>query len=107
MRGCTRYTSQVGELSYLHDRDVTYAVLCQGPYEESARHRDFMGWTMPWYPAQESLEKLLGGVGSAGEQRRRIGRARWRGGAALSCLLESHLTIPLAGSVTRHHDLLS
>jgi predicted dithiol-disulfide oxidoreductase (DUF899 family) len=57
--GCTRYTSQIGELSYLHDRDVTYATLCQGRYEESVRYRDFMGWTMPWYSAQESLDTLL------------------------------------------------
>src|SRR6516225_2488932 len=38
--GCTFYTSQVRELSFLHSRDVTYAVFCQGPYEESARYRD-------------------------------------------------------------------
>jgi predicted dithiol-disulfide oxidoreductase (DUF899 family) len=31
-----------------HSRDVTYATFCQGPYEESARYRDFMGWEMPW-----------------------------------------------------------
>ena len=42
--GCTRYTTQIGDLSYLHDRDVTYATLCQGPYEESVRYREFMGW---------------------------------------------------------------
>jgi predicted dithiol-disulfide oxidoreductase (DUF899 family) len=59
--GCTRYTSQIGELSYLHDRDITYATLCQGPYAESARYRDLMGWTMPWYSAQGSLERLLSG----------------------------------------------
>ena len=59
--GCTYYTTQVGELSYLHSRDVTYATLCQGPYEESVRYRDFMGWTMPWYSAQESLDTLLTG----------------------------------------------
>jgi hypothetical protein len=29
--GCTWVTTQVGELSYLHSRDVTCAVLCQGP----------------------------------------------------------------------------
>ncbi len=57
--GCTRYTTQIGDLSYLHDRDITYATLCQGPYEESARYREFMGWTMPWYSAQESLDTLL------------------------------------------------
>ncbi len=57
--GCTRYTTQIGDLSYLHDRDITYATLCQGPYEESVRYRDFMGWTMPWYSARQSLDALL------------------------------------------------
>ncbi|MET0521038.1 MAG: DUF899 family protein [Jiangellaceae bacterium] len=57
--GCTWCNGQVAELSYLHARDVTYAVLCQGPYEESVRYRDFMGWTMPWYSAQASLDALL------------------------------------------------
>jgi predicted dithiol-disulfide oxidoreductase (DUF899 family) len=41
--GCTWVTTQVAELSYLHSRDATFAVFCQGPYEESARYRDFMG----------------------------------------------------------------
>ena len=50
--GCTWVTSQVRELSYIHSRDVTYATFCQGPYEESARYRDFMGWEMLWYSAQ-------------------------------------------------------
>ena len=59
--GCTFYTTQIGELSYLHSRDVTYATLCQGPFEESLRYRDFMGWTMPWYSAKESLDTLLVG----------------------------------------------
>src|SRR5580698_8304714 len=60
--GCTWYTSQVRELSYLHSRDVTYATFCQGPYEEGARYRDFMGWEMPWYSAPpDSLETLLVG----------------------------------------------
>jgi predicted dithiol-disulfide oxidoreductase (DUF899 family) len=59
--GCTWVTSQVRELSYLHSRDVTYAVFCQGPYEESARYRDFMGWEMPWYSALDSRDTLLVG----------------------------------------------
>jgi predicted dithiol-disulfide oxidoreductase (DUF899 family) len=59
--GCTLYTSQIGELSYIHSRDATYATFCQGPYEESARYREFMGWEMPWYSAQESLDQLLVG----------------------------------------------
>jgi predicted dithiol-disulfide oxidoreductase (DUF899 family) len=64
--GCTWVTSQVRELSYVHHRDVTFAVFCQGPYEESARYREFMGWEMPWYSAEASLKTLLVG--------RRIGR---------------------------------
>jgi predicted dithiol-disulfide oxidoreductase (DUF899 family) len=58
--GCTWVTSQVTELSYLHSRNITYAVFCQGPFEESMRYREFMGWTMPWYSAQASLATLLG-----------------------------------------------
>jgi predicted dithiol-disulfide oxidoreductase (DUF899 family) len=60
--GCTFFTGQVLELSYLHSRDVTFAVLCQGPYEESSRYRNFMGWPAPWYsvPAQ-SVDSLVAG----------------------------------------------
>ena len=69
--GCTYFTSQVGQLSYLHSRSITYAVFCQGrdlasgpadpqvSYEESLHYRDFMGWDMPWYSAQPSLDALL------------------------------------------------
>ncbi|HUN40740.1 MAG TPA: DUF899 family protein [Acetobacteraceae bacterium] len=65
--GCTLYTSQVRELSFIHSRDVTYATICQGPFEEGRRYRDFMGWEIPWYAAsRDSLNVLLAG--------RRIGR---------------------------------
>jgi predicted dithiol-disulfide oxidoreductase (DUF899 family) len=59
--GCTFYNGQVRELSYLHSRDVTYATFCQGPYEESARYRDFMRWDVPWYSVEDSAEELLAG----------------------------------------------
>ncbi|SCF04273.1 Predicted dithiol-disulfide oxidoreductase, DUF899 family [Micromonospora coriariae] len=60
--GCTFFTGQVLELAYLHSRDVTFAVFCQGPFEETSRYRDFMGWQAPWYsvPAQ-SLDPLVAG----------------------------------------------
>ena len=60
--GCTFNTGHVLELSYLHSRDVTFAVFCQGPFDESARYRDFMGWEMPWYsvPAP-SVDALIAG----------------------------------------------
>jgi len=59
--GCTWVTTQVTELSYLHSRDITFAVFCQGPYRESARYRGFMGWDLPWYSAQDSVGTLLAG----------------------------------------------
>ena len=59
--GCTWNNSQVAERSYLHSRDITFAVLCQGSYDESIRYREFMGWDMPWYSALPSLETLLSG----------------------------------------------
>jgi predicted dithiol-disulfide oxidoreductase (DUF899 family) len=51
--GCTFNTGQALELSYLHSRDVSFAVFCQGPYDESNRYREFMGWDMPWYSVPE------------------------------------------------------
>ena len=57
--GCTWVNTQVAELSYLHSRDITYAVLCQGPFDESIRYHDFMEWHMPWYSAQGSVDQLL------------------------------------------------
>ena len=69
--GCTWVMSHVGELAYLHSRDITFAVLCQGrntaygpgdaqtSYDESLRYRAFMGWDMPWYSAEPSLDTLL------------------------------------------------
>jgi predicted dithiol-disulfide oxidoreductase (DUF899 family) len=59
--GCTWVTTQVAELSYLHSRDITYAVFCKGPFDESIRYHDFMGWDMPWYSAQGSVDALLVG----------------------------------------------
>ena len=53
--GCTWVMSHVGELAYLHSRDITFAVLCQGrntaygpgdekrSYDESLRYRAFYG----------------------------------------------------------------
>ena len=60
--GCTFSTTHITELSYLHSRDVSYATFCEGPYEESSRYRDFMGWTIPWYSVpQDSADRLITG----------------------------------------------
>ncbi|WP_085507327.1 DUF899 family protein [Thalassobacillus devorans] len=58
--GCTFSTAHINELSYLNSRDVSYATFCEGPYEESSKYRDFMGWTVPWYSVpQESADQLI------------------------------------------------
>ncbi|MGC1419828.1 MAG: DUF899 family protein [Acidimicrobiales bacterium] len=59
--GCTFFNGQVRELSYLHSRDVTYAAFSEGPYDESARYRDFMGFEAPWYSAYGADESLVAG----------------------------------------------
>lgn len=47
------------ELSFLHSRDVTFAVFCQGPFPESDRYREFLGWEMPFYSVPESSRDAL------------------------------------------------
>jgi predicted dithiol-disulfide oxidoreductase (DUF899 family) len=59
--GCTFFNGQVRELGYLHAHDVTYATFCHGPYEESVRYRNFMGWDVPWYSVERSADMLLAG----------------------------------------------
>ncbi len=59
--GCTFFNGQVRELSAFHARDVTYATLCEGPYDVSVRYRDFMGWEVPWYSVRDSAAQLLTG----------------------------------------------
>jgi predicted dithiol-disulfide oxidoreductase (DUF899 family) len=61
--GCTFFNGQVRELAYLHSRDVTFATFSEGPFEESAAYRDFLGLEAPWYSAQESAEALIAGRG--------------------------------------------
>ncbi len=56
--GCTHYTTQVGELSYLHSRDLTYATFCT------------LSWLLPLTYAYEALARAttpapLGGAFAA------------------------------------------
>jgi predicted dithiol-disulfide oxidoreductase (DUF899 family) len=100
--GCTWVTSQVRELSYIHSRDVTYATFCQGPYEESARYRDFMGWEMPWYSARDSLDVLLDGrrVGTMYlicyvRDRERVFETYWTNGRGVEAMDNSYALLDL------------
>jgi len=61
VRGCTFCNGQVREFAYLNARGITYATFCWGPYDESVRYRDFMGWDAPWYSVGESADILRAG----------------------------------------------
>ncbi|MFI2648725.1 MULTISPECIES: DUF899 family protein [Micromonospora] len=61
--GCTFATCHMGMLDYLHARDVTYAVFCQGSYADSAPFAEFMGYRFPWYSARDSDPALVDGRG--------------------------------------------
>jgi predicted dithiol-disulfide oxidoreductase (DUF899 family) len=37
------------DAAYLNANGITFAILGDGPYEEMAAFRDFMGYTAPWY----------------------------------------------------------
>lgn len=52
--GCTFTIAEISNATeaYLANRDVTFAVFCEGPWNEIAAYRDFMGWTMPWYSTE-------------------------------------------------------
>ena len=86
--GCTWVTTQVAEMSYLHSRDITFAVFCRGPYKESAGYHDFMDWRMPWYSAQHSLGVLLAPPETARHDAPCVLPARRR--ARLRNLLDDH-----------------
>ncbi|GAA4981717.1 DUF899 family protein [Kineococcus glutinatus] len=60
--GCTFFTADAQRPEYLHSRDVTLAVLCQGPYGESRAYADFVGNRLPWYSAR-GADALLAGRG--------------------------------------------
>ncbi|GAA1363780.1 DUF899 family protein [Catellatospora chokoriensis] len=59
--GCTFSTCHMQLLDYLHARDVTYAVFCQGPYPDSAAFARFMGYPFPWYSARDAGPVLVDG----------------------------------------------
>src|SRR5690242_9311042 len=49
--GCTASIWDFQNAAYLHERGITFAVFCEGPWEQAEPFRDFMGYTHPWYSA--------------------------------------------------------
>jgi predicted dithiol-disulfide oxidoreductase (DUF899 family) len=47
--GCTATIWDFQNAAYLEERGISFAVFGEGPYEEMAPFREFMGYTHPWY----------------------------------------------------------
>ncbi|MDX6526724.1 MAG: hypothetical protein QOI43_2235 [Gaiellales bacterium] len=47
--GCSSFTDNVGNLSHLHARDTTYALMSRAPLDELLEYEQRMGWDLPWY----------------------------------------------------------
>jgi predicted dithiol-disulfide oxidoreductase (DUF899 family) len=47
--GCSSFTDNVGNLSHLHARDTTFALMSRAPLDELLEYEQRMGWELPWY----------------------------------------------------------
>lgn len=64
--GCTRNSWNMGDAAdaaYLNANGITFAFLVDGPYEEIAAFRDFMGYTAPWYSIAHLDDPTVGVAG--------------------------------------------
>jgi len=46
---CSFLVDSIGDLSHLHARDTTLAIVTRGPLDQADAYRKRMGWTVPWY----------------------------------------------------------
>ena len=58
--GCTFCASQMQRPEYLHARDITLAIFCEGSYQESHPYAEFLGYVTPWYSAEHAVELVAG-----------------------------------------------
>lgn len=48
-QGCSLWTSNLGDLSNLHERDTSLVFVSPAPIEQIEATRKSRGWTIPWY----------------------------------------------------------
>ena len=58
--GCTITQWNFQDATYLHEQGVSYAVICEGPWDEVGPFREFMGYTQPWYSAFGVNDPIVG-----------------------------------------------
>ncbi len=46
---CTRFVESLGDLSGLHSRDTTFALVSRAPYDKLAAYKAQRAWRWPWY----------------------------------------------------------
>jgi predicted dithiol-disulfide oxidoreductase (DUF899 family) len=58
--GCTITQWNFQDATYLNEQGVSYAVICEGPWDEVEPFKTFMGYTVPWYSAHGADDPVLG-----------------------------------------------
>lgn len=61
--GCTLSAWHMKDAVYLHARGVSFAILCEGPWDEIPPFLAFMGYTQPWYSVRGLDAPVGGGMG--------------------------------------------
>ncbi len=64
--GCTRNSwsmQHTTDAAYLNANGITFAILADGPFEEIAAFREFMGYTTPWYSIADVDHPTVGVAG--------------------------------------------
>ena len=64
--GCSSFTDNIPDLSHLHARDTTLALISRAPLGEIRTYQQRMGWIVPWYSSfgsdfNEDLGLTIGG----------------------------------------------
>jgi len=52
--GCSMFIDQIGNLSHLHARDTSFAIVSRAPVTRIEAYRRRMGWTLPWVSSFET-----------------------------------------------------
>lgn len=53
--GCCMFVDNLGDLSHLHARDTTLALVAAAPHVEIESFKQRMGWDLPWYSTTEAF----------------------------------------------------
>ena len=58
--GCTISQWNFQDATYLNEQGISYAVICEGPWDEVGAFREFMGYRQPWYSSYGVDDPIIG-----------------------------------------------